>query len=53
MSSLHYFSSGIHSGYFGTETIRELVAHVLPSLLQFWRCALEEDVQAQDQGGDA
>ena len=32
---------------------RELVAHVLPPLLQFWKYAPEEDVQAQDQGGDA
>ena len=26
--------------------------HALPPLLQFWRCAPEEDVQAQNQGGD-
>ena len=27
--------------------------HVLSLLLQFWRCALEEDVPAQDQDGSA
>ena len=27
--------------------------HVLPLLLQFWKNTPEEDVQAQDQGGDA
>ena len=27
--------------------------HVLPLLLQFWRCAPEEDVPAQDQDGNA
>ena len=32
---------------------QELVAHALPSLLQFWGCVPEEDVQTQDQGGDA
>ena len=32
---------------------RELVAHIHPPLLQFWRYAPEEDVQAQDQGGEA
>ena len=37
--SLCYFSSGIHSGYFGIMTTRELVAHVLLPLLQFWRYA--------------
>ena len=26
--------------------------HALPPLLQFWRCALEKNVQAQNQGGD-
>ena len=40
----------MHSGYFGIKTTRELVAHVFPLLVQFGRCALEEDVQAQDQG---
>ena len=52
-SSLCYFSSGIHSEYFGIKMTRELVAHVLPPLLQFWKYAPEEDVQAQDQDGDA
>ena len=35
-------------------TTQELVTHVLPPLLQFWRCAPEEDVLVQDQldGGE-
>ena len=46
-------SATLALGYtLGTLT-RELVAHVFLPLLQFWRCAPEEDVQAQDQDGDA
>ena len=48
-STLRYFSFGIHFGHFGIKTNRKLIAHVLPLLLQFWRCALEEDVLVQDQ----
>ena len=32
---------------------RKLVVHVFPLLLQFWGCAPEEDVPAQDQDGNA
>ena len=35
-SSLRYFSSGMHSGYFSIKTTQELVAQVLPPLLQLW-----------------
>ena len=54
MSSFRYFSFGIHFGHFSIKTTRELVTHVLPPLLQFWRCAPEEDVLVQDQldGGE-
>ena len=52
MSSLYYFTSVIHPVHFDIKTNRELVAHVLFPLLQFWRCAPEEDIQAQNQGGD-
>ena len=51
--SLHYFSSGMHSKSFGIKTTQKLVVNVLPPLFQFWRCALEENVPAQDQGRHA
>ena len=45
--SLHYFSSGMHSEYFGIKTTRELVAHVL--LLLKSGDAHPKDVPAEDQ----
>ena len=36
MSSLRYFSSGMHSGYFSIKTTQKLVAHVFSPLLQLW-----------------
>ena len=53
LPSLRYFSSGIHSRHFGIKSTREFVAYILPPLLQFWRCAPEEDGPAQDQDGNA
>ena len=46
-SSLHYFSSGMHSEYFGIQTTRELVAHALPLLKS--EEAPRKDVPAEDQ----
>ena len=52
-SSLYYFSSEIQSRHFDIKSTRELTALVLPSLLQFWRCASVKVLPSQDQGGDA
>ena len=49
ISSFRYFSSGIQSRHFGTKSTWELAALVLLPLLQFWRCAPEDDLLVQDQ----
>ena len=48
-SFLRYFSFGIYFRHFGIKTTQEFIVHVLPPLLQFWRCTPEKDILVQDQ----
>ena len=46
-SSLYYFSSGMHSEYFGIKTTRKFIAHVFPLLKS--GDAHQKDVPAEDK----